>query len=129
MRAEVPALLSHRFPGLVAGLPRSPWAGRVQCVAQPEKQHFSCREQSLSWLQESISAHGCHGCCGLTFGHSPGLSGRGRKRQQEEGPPCIAGTSFSAASGCPDDCTGTAPCLSLILCPGALTAFPLGSLF
>lgn len=55
--------------------------------------------------------HGSDGCCGLTFGHSPGLSGRGRKRQQEEGPPRIAGTSFSAASGCPDDCTRGSQCL------------------
>lgn len=79
VRAEVPALLSHRFPVLVAGLPRSPWAGRVQLMAQPEKQHFSCREQSLSWVHKSASVHGSDGWCGLTFGHSPGLSGRGRK--------------------------------------------------
>lgn len=111
MRAEVPALLSHHFPVLVAGLPRSPRAGRVQRMAQPEKQHLSCREQSLSWVQESISVHGSDVCCGLTFGHSPGLSERGRKRQQEEGPPCVAGTSFPAVSGCPDDCTWGSECL------------------
>lgn len=121
MRAEVPALLSHHFSVLVAGLPRSPRAGRVQRMAQPEKQHFSCREQSLSWVQESISVHGSDGCFGLTFGHSPGLSGRGRKRQQEEGPPRIAGTSFSTASGCPDDCTRGSECLPYgSAVPGAL---------
>lgn len=72
MRAEVPALLSHH--SLCWWPPHSPWAGRVQRMAQPEKQHFSCREQSLSWVQESVSVHGSDGCCGLTFGHSPGLS-------------------------------------------------------
>lgn len=54
-------------------------------MAQPEKQHFSCRGQSLSWLQESCSAHDSGGCRGRTFGHLPGLSERGGKGQQGQG--------------------------------------------
>lgn len=70
------------------GCTHSPRAGRAQRMAQPEKQHFSCRGQSLSWAQESSSVHGSSLCHGLTFGHSPGLSERGRKGHQGQAPPC-----------------------------------------
>jgi len=52
----------------------SPLAGREQRMAQPEKQHFSCRGQSRSCRQSSSSVHGSDVSCGLTFGHCPGLS-------------------------------------------------------
>lgn len=65
---------------------RLPLAGREQRMAQPSKQHFSCRGQSLSWPQAS-SVHGSGACRGLTFGHWPGLSerevGRGAAEPRE----------------------------------------------